>query len=411
MLAALGGLLLGVLAACGSSGDGVPVVNLYGGAAARGFDQVIEECNQQAGGRYRIVGNLLPSDADSQREQLVRRLVAEDEGLDLIGMDVTWTAEFAAAGWIRRLSARQRALATRDTLQTTVETATWRRQLYAIPKHTDVQLLWFRKSLVPQVPRTWDDVLAESARLQGAGDPFEIAVTGAQYEGIVVAFNTILSSLGGSMIDMTGTSSAIDERAVRALAILKELATGGYASGSLAGSQEPEVFQQLESRQAAFAMNWPYVLSAMWEADPLVAADLGYARLPEFVPGRLSRATLGGMNYAVSSYSRHPRAAFAAAMCLRTPEHQRESALRAGTPPVARSLYDDPQFQTAYPLYAVLLDSLSTAMPRPVTPLYQNLSSVVARTISPAASIDPERTAAELDEAIQRVLDGRGILP
>ena len=236
-------------------------------------------------------------------------------------------------------------------------------------------------------------------------------MTGAEYEGIVVAFNTILSSLGGKLIDDTGSRPMVDDTTVRALTILKQLATEGYASGSLASSQEPEVFRQLQSGQAAFAMNWPYVLAAMRTAAPEVAADLGYARMPEFEPGKLSRVTLGGINYAVSSYSRHPQESFEAAMCLRSPEHQLETAMAAGDPPVARSLYDDPQFQSAYPMYAVLLDSLSTATPRPVTPLYQNLSSVVAGALSPPASIDPEQTAAELAEAIQRVIDGKGILP
>ncbi|MGZ8690893.1 MAG: hypothetical protein ACXWXI_10590, partial [Aeromicrobium sp.] len=88
------------LAAC-SSGSGGITLNLYGGASQTGFDQIIKECNEAANGRYKIVGNLLPSDADGQREQLVRRLAAKDDSMDILGMDVIWTAEFAEAGWIR----------------------------------------------------------------------------------------------------------------------------------------------------------------------------------------------------------------------------------------------------------------------------------------------------------------------
>ena len=39
----------------------------------------------------------------------------------------------------------------------------------AIPKHTNVQLLWYRKSLVPEPPKTWDDVLAAEQEAQGRG--------------------------------------------------------------------------------------------------------------------------------------------------------------------------------------------------------------------------------------------------
>ena len=54
------------LAACGGETGGT-VVNLYGGASAAGFDKIIAACNKEAAGKYTIVGNLLPSDADGQR--------------------------------------------------------------------------------------------------------------------------------------------------------------------------------------------------------------------------------------------------------------------------------------------------------------------------------------------------------
>jgi multiple sugar transport system substrate-binding protein len=65
------------LAACSSGPQGV-VVNLYGGASATKFSEIIDDCNAKAAGRYTIVGNLLPSDADGQRKQLVRRLAARE---------------------------------------------------------------------------------------------------------------------------------------------------------------------------------------------------------------------------------------------------------------------------------------------------------------------------------------------
>ena len=72
------------------------VFNEPGGA----FEQAIDTCNKQAGGRYTIQYVRLPTDADQQRELVARRLAAEDTDIDIIGMDVIWTAEFAEAGWI-----------------------------------------------------------------------------------------------------------------------------------------------------------------------------------------------------------------------------------------------------------------------------------------------------------------------
>lgn len=399
------------LSACGGSDGGVPVVNLYGGASAAGFDKIIADCNKQANGEYKIVGNLLPSDADGQREQFVRRLAAKDESLDLLGTDVTWTAEFAEAGWIRELTDAQKQAATEDTLQPTVDTAMWKDKLYGIPKHTNVQLLWYRKSLVPTPPKTWDEVLEASKKLKADGKPYVIGLTAAQYEGYVVGFNTILASLGGTLVNEDSTKVTVDDKTVDALAILKDLATGGLASKSLSNSQEPEVFAQMQNDEAAFIINWPYVLSAMKAANKDVADDLGFTKLPEFKSGEPAKATLGGMNYAISTYSKHPKETFDAAMCLRTPEHQLETSLESGDPPVAPSVYDQAKFKEAYPMGQDMLDELETAVPRPITPLYQNISTIVSTTLSPPSSISPDKTADKLKDAIQQAIDGKGILP
>ena len=58
-----------------------------------------------------------------------------------------------------------------------------------------------------------------------------------------------------------------------------------------------------------------------------------------------------------------------------------------------------------------MLEELETAVPRPITPLYQNISTIVSTTLSPPGSIDPEKTAEELEDEIQQAIDGKGILP
>src|SRR4051812_29453003 len=86
----------------GSSKSGGPAtINWYvfkepGGA----FDAAAAICTKSSQGRYKVKVVALPTDSDQQRELIVRRLAAKDSSLDVIGMDVNWTAEFAGAGWI-----------------------------------------------------------------------------------------------------------------------------------------------------------------------------------------------------------------------------------------------------------------------------------------------------------------------
>jgi multiple sugar transport system substrate-binding protein len=408
--------LAGGLAACSSGPEGT-VVNLYGGASAAGFDKIIAACNKEAAGRYTIVGNLLPSDADGQREQFVRRLAAQDTGMDLLGMDVTWTAEFAEAGWVRELTGEKATAATEGTLEKPVETAKWKDKLYGIPKHTNVQLLWYRKSLVPEAPSTWDQLMQMSQKLKDEGKTYQIAFTAAQYEGYVVNVNNMLAAHGATFVNEDSTKATLDEKAVQGLTLLNKLATSGLTSASLSNAQEPEVFADLQAGRAAFALNWPYVLSAMrtaGESDPKskeVADDLGYAPFPTVKEGDDPKVTLGGMNYAISTYSEHPEETYEAAMCLRKPEHQLQTALEAGDPPVLESVFDEPEFQKNYPMYEAMLKELESAVPRPVTPIYQNISTLVSTNLSPPSAIDPEQSTAELNDLIQEAIEGKGILP
>jgi multiple sugar transport system substrate-binding protein len=331
--------------------------------------------------------------------------------MDLLGMDVTWTAEFAEAGWIRPLNPQQAAAATKDILQPPIDTATWKNVLYGIPKHTNVQLLWYRKSLVPNPPKTFDEMMQMSQALKDQGKTYQIGLTAAQYEGYVVNINNLVTAAGGTIVNQDSTAPTIDDKTVQALTLLKKLATSGLTSSSLSNAQEPEVFADLQDDRSAFSLNWPYVLSSMRTANPDLVPDLGYAPYPSINPGEPPKVTLGGMNYALSTYSRHPDEAFDAAMCLRSPEHQLKHALDAGNPPTNRTVYDIPEMQQAYPMYQAMLTELENAVPRPISPVYQNISTVLSTTLSPPAAIDPQASADELRTAIQDAIEGKGILP
>ena len=401
--------LFSSLAACSSGPEGT-VVNLYGGASGTGFDKIIADCNREAAGRYTIVGNLLPSDADGQRDQFVRRLAAKDSGMDLLGMDVTWTAEFAEAKWIRELTGDQKAQAIKDTLQPPVDTATWKDKLYGVPRTTNVQLMWYRKSLVPTPPRTFDEMISMAQELKAQGKPYEIGLTAAQYEGYVVNVNNLITAYGGTLVNEDSSRPTIDDKTVQALTLLKKLATSGVTSASLSNAQEPEVFADLQSQRSAFSLNWPYVLSAMREANPELVDDLGYAPYPS-VDGGPPKVTLGGMNYAISTYSKHPDESFEAAMCLRNSRNALSAALDAGDVPALATVFENAEFKKAYPMADVMRTELEAAVPRPVSPVYQNISTLVSTSLSPPQSINPQQAADELRDSIQDAIDGKGIVP
>jgi len=404
-----GVLLLPLITACTDAPRGI-VLNVYQ-PQQNFFEQVVERCNFEAAGEYTIALNTLPRSADAQREQLVRRLAARDSAMDILGLDVTWVAEFAEAGWILPWTGEDMRAAIEDTLPGPLDTMTWRGAVYAVAASTNVQLLWYREDLVPIPPETWDEMLEMAEALEAAGKPHVIAFTGAQYEGLVVGFNTLLASYGGALLSEDGTRVTVDESTIQALSLLKRFATSAGASETLSNAHEVEAQTQMENGYAAFELNWPYVRAAMQQNNSEMMKVFRFTRYPSVVPGQPARVTTGGLDYAVSAYSEHPELAKQAILCLRSRENQKFMTLNNGSPPTYRSLYSDPDLEAAYPMLDVIEQQLEYAVSRPKTPFYQNVSTVVADALSPPHAIEPREVAKELEERIQAALESRGLLP
>lgn len=408
LAAGLGTALLAAstLTACGSGGGGI-TVNVYK-YPQENFQAIVDSCNAKAGGRYNIVYNKLPREADGQREQMVRRLAAEDDSMDVLGLDVTWTAELAKAGWLKEFTGSVKSQVESGTLQTPLDTATYEGKLYGAPDNTNVQLLWYRSDLVPTPPKTWDEMISMAEALVAEGKPGQIVGQGKQYEGLVVLYNTLVSSNGGTILDENGTKAIIDDKAVEALAALKKLATSKAIDPSFSNAAEDNARLAMEGGNAAFQLNWPYVYAAA-QKKPDFAKDFKWAPYPTF--GDESRVTVGGINYAVSNYTTHADESFDAVLCLRGAESQKLAALKDGVPPTIKAVYDEPEMVEAYPMKDDILKTLESASVRPRTPAYQNVSTVISTILSPPANIDPQATADRLRRELQDALDSKGVLP
>lgn len=413
MLAALT-LLASTLAACGGDeGTGSrPTLNWYNFPDDSGaLQKAADACGQASGGRYRIVYNKLPRDADGQREQLVRRLAAEDDSLDILGLDVTWAAEFAEARWIREWTGEMKRRATEGTLRVPLQTATWKGKLYAVPYNTNIQLLWYRSDLVSDPPTTWSEMLDMARELARQGKPHYVEIQGAQYEGLTVWFNSLINSAGGTILNPSVTEPSLGPPAVRAASIMRELANSPAADPSLPNQMEDQNRLAMESGVAAFELNYPFVYPSMRGNNPELFENFRWAPYPRVDADRESRPTIGGIDLAVSAYSRHPDLAYEAALCLRNRENQLTAALEGGLPPTLRDLYDDTSFQEQYPFSEEVLASLERASVRPLTPAYQNVSIAVSHTLSPPSAIRPEKAIDTIREQIDKALRSEGVIP
>jgi ABC-type glycerol-3-phosphate transport system substrate-binding protein len=410
--AVLGSALLAAaaLTACGSSGSGGrATLNFYNFPDNSGaIQRAADNCSNS---QYKIQYNKLPNGADGQRQQMVRRLAAKDTSLDILGLDVTWEAEFAEAGWIRPWTGSNKAQATNGTLTAPLQTATWKGKLYAVPYNSNTQLLWYRSDLVPTPPKTWDEMISMAEALAKQGKPHLIEIQGAQYEGVVVWFNSLVASAGGSILNAKATGPSMGQPAVKALTVMKRLASSVAADPSLSVQMEDANRLAMENGSAAFELNYPFVYPSMQADKPKLAKVFKYTQYPRVDANIPSHVTIGGIDLAISKYSTHPDLAFKAALCLRNRDNQIAAAVKGGLPPTLESLYNDPALAKAYPFHAQILTALKNASVRPKTPAYQNVSIVISHTVSPPASINPTSSEKTISNQIKDALASKGLIP
>ena len=406
LLAACGGT------ASGQSAGGTPTLNWYIFHDVSGsFPADAAACSAASGGRYNIQIRELPSSADGQREQLVRRSAAKDSSLDILGLDVVWEAEFSEAGWIVPWTGARRAQVEQDAVKAALDTATWKGQLVAAPFNSNTQLLWYRKDLVPNPPRTWTEMISQAEVLARQGKPHYIEIQGASYEGYTVWINSMILSAGGQILSDNGQQVILGPAAAKGISVIGQLARSPAADPSLGVQMEDQNRLAFETGKAAFEINYPFVYPSAQQNAPAIARQMAWAEYPRVDANVASRPPVGGTDLAVSAYSQHKDLAFDAIMCLRNKENQLRNAVKGGLPPTLASLYKDPRLiNGGYPFAAEILDSLQRGGIRPKTPAYESVSIAMQTTLYPPSVAGPGKLP-QLRTQLQDAIESKGLIP
>ena len=409
-------LAASLLAACGGtsgqSAGGTPTLNWYIFNEPSGsYQAAVADCSAASGGEYNIQIQELPSAADGQREQLVRRSAAKDSSLDILGLDVVWEAEFSEAGWVENWTGQHRRQLEQDAVAAALDTATWKGQLVAAPFNSNTQLLWYRKDLVPNPPKTWAEMISQAEALARQGKPHYIEIQGASYEGYTVWVNAMALSAGGSILSADGQQVTLGPKAAQGISLIGQLANSPAADPSLGVQMEDQNRLAFETGKAAFEINYPFVYPSAQENAPAIAKQMGWTEYPRVDANLPSRPPVGGIDLAVSAFSTHRQQAFDAIQCLRNKDNQLRNAVKGGLPPTLASLYKDPRLiNGGYPFAAEILDSLQRGGVRPKTPAYQSVSVAISTTLYPPSSAGPGELA-QLSSQLQDAIESKGLIP
>jgi multiple sugar transport system substrate-binding protein len=314
----------------------------------------------------------LPESADIQREQQIQRLRAESSECDVLGMDVIWTAEYAASGWLYDLTPVVDAKEG-EFIPSTVETVEYEGKKWALPFNTNAGFLFYRTDEVPQPPTAWEDVYNEAKEKNG------LVYQGERYEGLTVDFLELLYSAGGSVLSDDGETVEIDSPETRE--VLEFMGSGveeGAVTKAVTTYEEESSRRAFEAGNATFMRNWPYAYALGKESN--IADDFEVAKFPGY-GGKEGAGVVGGYNLGISAYSDNPDGSLAFAEFLTTQPVQKEMFLKATLPAVATAVYEDAEVKAEIPFTEELLKAVEQAQARPVSPVYSEISEAIFNNV------------------------------
>lgn len=414
---ATAGILALTLSACGGGGGGTTT---GGGDAEAGLDGRGPITYVQGKDNSNVVRPLIAKwnaahpdekvtfkeqtdQADQQHDDLVQHFQAKDANYDVASVDVVWTAEFAAKGWLQPLKDKM-AIDTAAMLKPTVDSASYKGTLYAAPVSSDGGMLYYRKDLVPTPPKTWDEMIqmCSIAKQNNIG-----CFSGQykQYEGLTVNASEAINSAGGSVLDKDGKPSLNTPEAKEGLGNLVEAFKDGSIPKEAITYQEEESRRAFQSGNLLFHRNWPYVYNlATTEGASKVKDKLGLAPLPgKDGPGASS---LGGHSAAVSVYSKNKATALDFLKFLVNEENQKFFATQGSLAPVLTNLYDDAALVKKLPYLPVLKTSIENAVPRPVTPFYPAVTQAIQE--NSYAALKGEKSVDQALSDMQKSIESAG---
>jgi multiple sugar transport system substrate-binding protein len=411
----------GTLAACGGDDGGASTLTWYTNPDAGGQAEIADRCTEAAGGAYTIETSVLPRESSQQREQLVRRLAAEDSSIDIISLDPPYIPEMAEAGFLAPVPDEVAQRVTEDVVQSAIDGATWNDKLVAVPFWANTQLLWYKKSVAEAAGLNMDEPVTWEQLVQAAEDQdTEIAAQGIRAEALVVWVNALIESAGGHIIEKPADDPAdiqlglASEAGVQAAEVMRRVSEVGGPAFSTSG--EDANVEDFEQGDAGFMVNWPFVWGRALGAveagtlDASVPEDYGWALYPRVVEDEPSAPPLGGINLGIGAFSENVDAAFEAAECITSAENEAFYFVSNGNPAARASVYDDPDVLDVFPQAPVIRESLEQAAPRPQTVYYSEVSGALQREYHPATAIDPEETGKQADDLISAVLRGDKLL-
>jgi multiple sugar transport system substrate-binding protein len=384
-------------AGCGGGGGSASndVLISFGSDDTGALPKLIEQFNKQSD--FKIRHREMPAATDQYFDKLRTQFQAGGGDIDIIIGDVIWPAQFAANGWIADLT--DRFTDADEFLPGPMQAASYDGKVYAVPWYTDAGLLYSRVDLLEKAgfsepPATWEELqeMANKVKMdEGIKNGF--VFQGAEYEGGVCNGLEYIWTHRGDILDPNDPSKVVIDspKSVAGLATWRGMVESGASPQAALQYQEDESHSSFLNGEAVFIRNWPYLYALAGSSDfPNVKQDqVGISPIPVPEEGGQSSSTLGGWNFLINAASDKQDQAWEFIKFMTAPEQLIVNAKQGSKLPTRKNLYEEPEVTDNVPVARLGKEAIiQNSRPRPVTPLYSDVSLELAAGFNAALSGD-----------------------
>jgi multiple sugar transport system substrate-binding protein len=396
---------ISLLDACGGSsggGSGPTTIVWQTENDSSGTYPALADGFNKANKDVHVVWHNGPSDTSGLLTLYDNTLRARNSAFDVFQIDVVWPAEFSSNGWTVDLTSRWSESDRANYLPGPIKSCTYNGQVVAAPLRTDLGVLYYRTDIISTAPTTFEQ-LTSMAKSNASKTKFGYAWQGSQYEGLVCDFVEVLAGYGGSVLDPSD-SKKVTVNSPEGVQALDEMTSwvGTISPTSITTFTEEPCRQAFQNGDAIFMRNWPYAYSLGNATGSKVAGKFDVSALPYGGSGTVGHSCVGGWNMAINAFSKNPDAAWSFMQYMLGTDAQKLLATKGSFTPALKSTYDDADVQTAQPLFKKLQPILQNSLPRPVSPVYPDLSNIIQTHVHQA--LTKAATSASALSALQSEL-------
>jgi multiple sugar transport system substrate-binding protein len=323
---------------------------------------------------------------EALHDKIVAAHGAGGAGYDVVLFDVIWPAEFAKNAFLQDVTSRIPADETAQVFDGAWSTVTYHNKRWGMPWILDTKYLFYNKAMLEKAgikapPKTWAELVAQAKIIKQKGIvKFPIVWSWAQAEALICDYTTLVAAYKG---DFFANGKPVFDKggALQAVKYMEDTVKAGLTNPNSKEYLEEDVRKVFSSGDAAFALNWTYMYNmANDPKESKVAGQVDLVPAPGVAGKTEASAVNGSMALGIPAHSGHADEAWKYVTFITSQPVQDKYAKLSL--PIWKSSYDDPAVTKGQEsLIAAAKVSIALMYPRPTTPSYQELSSILQKYI------------------------------